>query len=128
MVDGANMSFSSALKIVVKGIVALCLCAIGVLGLMFAWFLLVFAEDAAGHETEARVKAVALAIGTVAVVGTGLYLLFRTPRPLTLDSPRCNACGANFPSQHYLQDAGKRGNICSACAARDQSTDGVQST
>ncbi|MBM2854814.1 MAG: hypothetical protein HW417_1742 [Steroidobacteraceae bacterium] len=65
-----------------KAIGAICLCLIGVVGLIYAWTLLVFSGDASpGYETATKIKAIVIAIGTVSLVGTGLHLLFRSPPP-----------------------------------------------
>ncbi len=124
----------SARVAIAKGVAAVALCLIGILGLSFAWIGFVFSGDASpGHEAGAIVKSVMIAIVTVGIVGTGLYLLFRGPRPTSLSAEgatgqyqtTCGACGTRFPSHLYLQDAGTRGYICSDCAknmqdARDQ--------
>jgi hypothetical protein len=65
-----------------KAIGAICLCLIGVSGLIYAWVGLVFSADATpGYETASKVKAIVVGIGTIGLVGTGLYLLFRSPPP-----------------------------------------------
>ena len=70
-----------------KAIGAICLCLMGVIGLIYAWTLLVFSADATpGYETATKIKAIVIAIGTVGLVGTGLYLLFKSSTRSTPES------------------------------------------
>ena len=48
-----------------KAIGAICLCLIGVVGLIYAWTLLVFSGDASpGYETATKIKAIVIARGS----------------------------------------------------------------
>ena len=125
-VGSANVNAHTTIVAVVKGLAVICLCLIGILGLSVAWIAFIFSADATpGYEAGARIKAVIIAIGTLGVVPTGLYLLFRNRRPAGSDSTdergrrdqtKCGACGTVFPSRYYLRDAGPRGYICNDCA------------
>jgi hypothetical protein len=111
----------ATLGVFAKGIALFCLIAIGIVGLSVAWIALIFSVDASpGHEFGAKMQAVLIAIGTVAVVGTGLYLMFRERTPgsdsanegTPVNATQCGLCGKVFPSHYYLQDAGPSGRNC----------------
>lgn len=114
------MSTRTTAIAILKGVAVVCLCLFGLFGLSLACFKFIFAGHAA-DEAAVRVEAVVVAIGTVGVVGVGLYFLLRTPRPslpgtgdgARRDHTRCDACGRTFPSHYYLEDAGPKGYICS---------------
>jgi hypothetical protein len=72
----------SATTSIARAIGAIGLCLIGVIGVSYAWIAFVFSGDASpGYETASKIKAIVVAVGTVSLVGTGLYLLFRSPPP-----------------------------------------------
>lgn len=72
----------SATTAIARAIGAIGLCVIGVIGLSYAWIAFFFSGDASpGYETATEIKAIVVAFGTISLVGTGLYLLFRSPPP-----------------------------------------------
>ena len=112
------------LAVVARGAAAIAICLIGIMGLIVAWILFIYAGDVA-REDEARVSAVIIAIVTFVAAGAGLYLLFRRRRGDRSDSSEqearpeqaeCSLCGRMFSPQYDLRDAGRLGYICNECA------------